>query len=147
MLSLPVFGLCQILLLFTVQMWTGAAHRPLRSQLTPGNPTPLSSSVCGCTQDALADLFGAPAAAPAPAPAPAQTAFPPVTAFERDGVRAVLAFRKPPGTPAQTEVTATYTNDGAAPISNFTLQVTLGADPWPYIPAGLPVTLALCLVP
>ncbi len=71
-------------------------------------------------QDPLADLFGAPAPAAAPAPAPA--AFPPVTAFERDGVRAELAFRKPPGAPGQTEVTATYTNAGAAPVTGFALQ-------------------------
>jgi hypothetical protein len=72
-------------------------------------------------QDPLADLFGAPAP-PAPAPAPAPAAFPPVTAFERDGVRAELAFRKPPGAPGQTEVTATYTNAGAAPVTGFALQ-------------------------
>ena len=79
---------------------------------------------CACAQDPLADLFGVrapPAQAPAPAPAPA--AFPPITAFERDGVKAVLAFQKPAGAPAQTAVTATYTNAGAAPVTGFTLQV------------------------
>ena len=62
------------------------------------------------------------------APVPAPAAFPPITAFERDGVRAVLAFQKPPGAPAQTEVTAMYTNAGAAPVTGFTLQVRCHAD-------------------
>lgn len=87
---------------------------------------PRSRVWCACAQDPLADLFGAPAQ-PAAAAAPAPAAFPPITAFERDGVKAELAFQKPPGAPAQTAVTATYTNAGAAPVTGFTLQVCFAA--------------------
>ncbi|KAK9830950.1 hypothetical protein WJX81_001389 [Elliptochloris bilobata] len=87
---------------------------------------PAPAAKAPAAQDPLADLFTAPAAPAQPAaPAPAPAALPSVTAFERDGVRAVLAFRKPPGAPAHTEVTATYTNAGAAPVTGFTLQAAV----------------------
>jgi hypothetical protein len=67
--------------------------------------------------DPLADFgFGAPAPAAAPA-------FPPITVFDKDGVRVGFAFTKTPGQPALTDITATFTNSGAAPITGFSLQV------------------------
>lgn len=62
-------------------------------------------------------LGGAPAA-------PAASAFPPITVFDKDGVRIGFAFAKPPGQPAATDITATFTNSGAAPVSGFSLQVS-----------------------
>jgi hypothetical protein len=67
------------------------------------------------------DLFGAPAA---PAAAPA---FPSITAWEKDGVRVALDFSKPPGQPAVTDITATYTTASSA-ISDFTLQARDGCQ-------------------
>lgn len=69
--------------------------------------------------DPLADL-GASFAVPAAAAAPA---FPPITVFDKDGVRIGFAFSKPPGQPATTDITATFTNSGAAPVTGFSLQV------------------------
>ena len=67
--------------------------------------------------DPLADFgFGAPAPAAAPA-------FPPITVFDKDGVRVGFAFTKTPGQPALTDITATFTNSGAAPVTGFSLQV------------------------
>lgn len=67
--------------------------------------------------DPLADLgFGAPAPAAAPA-------FPPITVFDKDGVRVGFAFTKTPGQPALTDITATFTNSGAVPVTGFSLQV------------------------
>ena len=62
------------------------------------------------------DMFGA------PAPAAAAPAFPSVTAWEKDGLRIAFDFGKPPGQPAVTDITATYTTSGAA-VSDFSLQV------------------------
>ena len=68
--------------------------------------------------DPLADLgFGAPAA---PAAAPA---FQPITVFDKDGVRVGFAFTKPPGQPGLTDISATFTNSAAAPVTAFSLQV------------------------
>ena len=64
----------------------------------------------------LGDAFGS--AAPAPAPS-----FPAITAFSKEGVSVSFAFSKPPGQPHVTDITATYTNSDAAPVSGFSLQV------------------------
>ena len=58
--------------------------------------------------------FGAPTAA---------EAFPAITAFSKDGVSVSFAFSKPPGQPNVTDITATYTNSDAAPVTGFSLQV------------------------
>ena len=65
----------------------------------------------------LGDAFGS--AAPASAPS-----FPPITAFSKDSVSVSFAFSKPPGQPHVTDITATYTNSDAAPVSGFSLQVS-----------------------
>lgn len=70
----------------------------------------------------LDDLFGAPAAAAA---APQQPQFPPITAWEKDGLQVGFEFAKPAGAPGATDITATYTNSGADTVSDFTLQVGL----------------------
>lgn len=49
--------------------------------------------------------------------------FPTVTAFSKDGISVSFAFAKPPGQPNVTDITATYTNSDAAPVSGFSLQV------------------------
>ena len=64
----------------------------------------------------LGDAFGS--AAPAPT-----SFFPAVTAFSKDGVSVSFAFSKPPGQPHVTDITATYANSDAAPVSGFSLQV------------------------
>ena len=51
-----------------------------------------------------------------------QPAFPPITAWEMDGIRVAFEFSKPPGQPAVTDITATYTTASTA-ASDFTLQV------------------------
>lgn len=61
--------------------------------------------------------FGAP---PAASSAPA---FPTITAFSKDGVSVSFAFSKPPGQPSVTDISATYTNSDAAPVTGFSLQV------------------------
>ncbi len=68
----------------------------------------------------LDDLFGAPASA---RDVPAAPAFPPITAWEKDGLRVGFEFSKPPGNPQATEIVATYTNSGSETASDFTLQV------------------------
>lgn len=72
----------------------------------------------------LDDLFGGPAAGPpAAAATPPAPRFPPITAWEKDGLRVSFEFDKPAGTPTATEITATYTNSGDEHVSDFTLQV------------------------
>ena len=79
----------------------------------------LGDTPAPAVSDPLADLgFGAPAAAAAPA-------FPPITVFDKDGVRVGFAFSKTPGQPALTDIAATFTNSGAAPVTGFSLQVRL----------------------
>lgn len=73
----------------------------------------------------LDDLFGAPAPVAAAA-APPVPEFPPITAWEKDGLRVEFQFSKPPGTPSSTEVSATYANSGGDAVSDFTLQVGTG---------------------
>ncbi|KAK9904228.1 hypothetical protein WJX75_007294 [Coccomyxa subellipsoidea] len=103
------------------------------------DPAPVASTSASGAQQQL-DLFGlgdtpAPAAAaasdpladfgfgaPAPAAAPA---FPPITVFDKDGVRVGFAFTKTPGQPALTDITATFTNSGAAPVTGFSLQAAV----------------------
>ena len=63
--------------------------------------------------------FGAP---PAQSSAPA---FPTITAFGKDGICVSFAFSKPPGQSNVTDITATYTNSDAAPVTRFSLQVLL----------------------
>ncbi len=70
----------------------------------------------------LDDLFGAPAPVAAAAPPPVPE-FPPITAWEKDGLRVEFQFSKPLGTPSSTEVSATYANSGGEAVSDFTLQV------------------------
>ena len=50
-------------------------------------------------------------------------AFPPITAFSKEGINVAFAFSKPPGQPNVTDITATYTNSDAAPVTGFSLQV------------------------
>ena len=76
----------------------------------------------------LDDLFGGPAAGPpAAASPPLAPQFPPITAWEKDGLRVSFEFDKPAGTPSATEVMATYTNSGNDNVSDFTLQVHTAA--------------------
>ena len=51
-----------------------------------------------------------------------QPTFPSITAWEKDGLRVAFDFSKPPGQPAVTDITATYTTASGA-VSDFTLQV------------------------
>jgi len=51
-----------------------------------------------------------------------QPAFPSITAWEKDGLRVAFDFSKPPGQPAVTDITATYTT-ASGEVSDFTLQV------------------------
>ena len=99
----------------------------------------------------LGDAFGA--AAPASAPS-----FPAITAFSKDGVSVSFAFSKPPGQPHVTDITATYTNSDAAPVSGFSLQVlptailpsahhaALLGMPQIVRPCGCPKALASCIM-
>ena len=77
-----------------------------------GGPAAVSTSGGG----SFDDLFGPPAPAATAAPA-----FPSITAWEKDGIRIAFDFSKPPGQPAVTDITGTYTTASTA-ISDFTLQ-------------------------
>ncbi|CAL8470618.1 g10160 [Coccomyxa elongata] len=118
-----------------------AAAAPLDLLSLLDDPAPVASTSGAASQQPL-DLFGlgsapAPAAAPASDPlanlsasfgAPAATsvpAFAPINVFNKDGVRIGFAFSKPPGQPATTDITATYTNFGAAPVTGFSLQAAV----------------------
>ena len=83
--------------------------------------------------------FGAPLA---PSSAPA---FPTITAFSKDGISVSFAFRKNPGQPSVTDVTATYTNSDAAPVTGFSLQVLRPAlhAAISLAPPSRPVTVGL----
>ncbi|BDA45799.1 AP-1 complex subunit gamma-1 [Coccomyxa sp. Obi] len=118
-----------------------AAAAPLDLLSLLDDPAPAASTSGAASQQPL-DLFGlgsAPAQAAAPASDPladlgasfavpaaaAAPAFPPVTVFDKDGVRIGFAFSKPPGQPATTDITATFTNSGAAPVTGFSLQAAV----------------------
>lgn len=70
--------------------------------------------------DPLAGLFGSPAAAaPVAAPAPAgQT----ITAFQSGPLTVSFRLEKQPGSPADTDILASYSNSGSQPLEGFTLQ-------------------------
>jgi hypothetical protein len=91
------------------------AANAVQDLLNLGGPAP--SAAAPSAADPLAALGFGPAAAAPPA------AFPSVTVFQKDGVSITFAFAKPPGAPGQTDITATYTNSGPAPVTGFTLQV------------------------
>ncbi|KAK9838207.1 hypothetical protein WJX84_012119, partial [Apatococcus fuscideae] len=91
-------------------------------------PAPTSSGM-----DAL-DLLGE---APAPAQTggledllggastPAEFQHPPLTAFEKDGLQVVFTFKPQLSQPGLTDITATYTNAGSEPVSDFSLQAAV----------------------
>ncbi len=62
------------------------------------------------------------------APAPQPSAFPTVTVFQKDGISITLAFSKPAGQPATTDITASFTNSGASQVTGFALQVRVALD-------------------
>lgn len=70
----------------------------------------------------LDDLFGTPAPAMPRASAPQQ--YPPVSAFQKDGISVVFQFSKPDSSqPTLTDAVATISSVGAATVENFSLQV------------------------
>lgn len=73
--------------------------------------------------DPMADLFGGPAFAAAAAVPPPPDSF---VGYSNNGLTITLACAKPPGEPANvTVVTATYTNDGPSPLTNFLVQAAV----------------------
>lgn len=102
----------------------------------------------------LDDLFGTPAPAMPRASAPQQ--YPPVSAFQKDGISVVFQFSKPDSSqPTLTDAVATISSVGAATVENFSLQVAvpkflqLKLDPasgTTLQPGGAPITQAVHLI-
>ncbi|KAG2453880.1 hypothetical protein HYH02_002086 [Chlamydomonas schloesseri] len=90
----------------------------------PSAPAPVAAPAA----DPLAAILGAPAAAPmaplvAPPPAPAA---PTIVAWQGHGLSVSFTLTKPqPGNPAVTDIAATTTNNGAAEVTDFTLQAAV----------------------
>ena len=94
----------------------------------PASAAP-SSGLDALGSSSFGDAFGA-----APSASASPPAFPTVTAFAKDGISVSFAFAKPPGQPNITDITATYTNSDAAPVTSFSLQVR--SDPCRFEPCG-----------
>jgi hypothetical protein len=94
----------------------------------PASAAP-SSGLDAFGSSLFGDAFGA-----APSASASPLAFPSATAFAKDGISVSFAFAKPPGQPNVTDITATYTNSDAAPVTGFSLQVR--SDPRRFKPRG-----------
>ena len=86
----------------------------------PAAPAPAAAAPPAATADPVAGLFGGPAAA-APAAAAVQT----ITAFAKGPLTVTFRLEKQPGSPATTDILATYSNSGGAPLESFTLQAAV----------------------
>ena len=56
-------------------------------------------------------------------PAASEPQHPPLTAFDKDGLRVVFAFSRNAAQAGATDITATYTNSGSTTVTDFALQV------------------------
>lgn len=92
----------------------------LLDMLGGGAPPPPVAAPAPAVQDPFAALMG-----DVPTPMPSSPAFAPIVAWQADGLSATFAFNKPPGQPASTEITATYTNSSTTPVSDFNLQAAV----------------------
>lgn len=96
-------------------------------------PPAAAAPAAAAAADPLAGLFGAPVAA-APA-APAGPAPVTITAFQKGPLTVTFQLSKAGGDPAATDILASFSNSGDAPLEGFTLQaavpkqMTLRLDP------------------
>lgn len=105
-------------------MSTGRAPPPTAAAPFPGLGFPMASPASAF--DPLAMFASAPTAPVAPVPsaaAPDAQKFPPLTAFQKNGVSISFAFRKP--APDKTQILASFINSTDADISNFDFKVAV----------------------
>lgn len=96
----------------------------LGGDLLGGGGRAAPPAAAAATADPLAGLFGAPAAAPAPLPA-APSAAQTITAYQSGPLTVAFRLERVPGDPSATEILASYSNTGDAPLEAFTLQAAV----------------------
>ncbi len=98
-------------------------------QMPASNPTNLADLLGGSapsTSDStgvFADLLSQPTPSSTPQ-------FEPITAFEKDGIRAVFKLSKPAGQESVTDIEASYSNSSSEAITDFSLQVIKQLQTW-----------------
>lgn len=95
--------------------------------LLGGGPSvqPAAAPMAASGPTDMLDLLGGMAGAPQPAPQVGAGGFPPLTIYEKNGIRLVFNFEKSPNAPHVVAMQLVATNANPVPVSNFVFQVAV----------------------